>query len=192
MNLFMKPSPAAAPDETLYEKEAVAFRSFQTSDIDMIHEWVNEPYAKRFWQMEGSNELVRDTYDKIVQSPYAHSFIGLYNNNPVCQVDVYLVALDELKHHVKRKPDDCGLHFLMAPPKLLKRGMGLTMLRGFIDFYFSFPRGKRLFAEPDRENLKANALAQKAGFQFVDSIRLPDKFATLYCITRENFLATSN
>lgn len=191
MKLFCKPVHSIA-EEILYHKEdfrhpgTIHFRSLHETDFDMIHDWVNQPYAKKFWCLEGTRELIDDTYQNILQNQQAHSYIGLFNNRIVCQVDLYLVAADELKDHIEHQPDDCGLHLLMAPPRQLKRGIALTMLRAFVSYYFSFPMAKRLFAEPDRENMPANVLAQKAGFKFLKSITLSTKKATLYCIQREN------
>lgn len=191
--LFCKPPLYA--EQLLYkaheQRATIAFRSLQLdTDMDLLYDWVNSPYSKHFWQLNGSKSLLYNTYQSLLDNPHAHSFIGLFNEQPVCQVDVYNVADDELSHHTDYNPHDCGMHFLMMPPKERSRGLSLTMLRHFIRFYFSFPRAEKLFAEPDRENATAGLLAVKAGFVFVKEIQLSYKTAHLYCITKEQFYAT--
>ena len=195
--LFCKPVDVTHENEILYCRDQnagrVSFRSLQLStDTSMIHNWVNQPYSKRFWGLNGSPELVQSTYEMLLNNPGAHSFIGLFNDRPVCQVDVYQVSADELSQHVEADADDCGLHLLMAPPKYLNRKISLVMLRAFLDFYFSFPMAKRMYAEPDRDNILANRLAQRAGLRYLKPISLPSKKATLYCITREDFYSPLN
>lgn len=163
----------------------VSFRSLNLdSDIDLIHDWANKEYAKRFWQMEGTKPMIANIYRAILQNPDAHSFIGLINNHPFCQIDAYAVHADELAEHVKAEEGDCGLHLLMCPPREMKRSWTRAALHSFIDFYFSFPQAKRLFAEPDHENYYANKLALKCGFQFLKTIEMSNKTANLYVISR--------
>lgn len=178
-------------DQEKLSQNKISFRSLDLeTDIEMLYDWVNQPYSKRFWQLNGSKDLLYRTCQSVLDNPNAHSFIGCFNDQPVCQVDLYNVAADELKVHTSHEPDDCGLHLLMIPPKQSSKGLSLLMLQHFIRFYFSFPQANRLFAEPDKENTVANLLAKKAGFQFLKSIQLSCKTANLYCITKEQFHAT--
>lgn len=197
--LFCKPVEITHESELLYCKYqdplqgTISFRSLQLSaDIDMIYDWVNQPYSKRFWGLNKSRDLINETYETMLKNPLAHSFIGLFNDIPVCQVDIYAVAIDELQHHVESHPDDCGLHLLMAPPKQLQKNMSLHTLRCFLDFYFSFPMAQHLYAEPDRDNILANRLAVKAGFRCLRMINLSYKLANLWCINRKDFLSKTN
>jgi RimJ/RimL family protein N-acetyltransferase len=196
--LFCKPVAIPYDDEILYRQDfpslhgTIGFRSLQlNTDLDLIYDWVNRRYARRFWQLNGTKAVVENTYTALLKNPQAHSFIGLFNDQPVCQVDLYLVSGDELKRYVEADPDDCGLHFLMSPPNLLHRGVTLLLLRSFLDFYFSFRTALRIYAEPDQENDLANLLARKAGFQYLKTIDLSYKTANLYCLTRDHFQSTT-
>ncbi|MBN8878056.1 MAG: acetyltransferase [Sphingobacteriales bacterium] len=192
--LFCKPVKTTHTNELLYlgqdesRQSKVSFRSLELeTDIEMLYDWVNQPYSKRFWQLNGSKDLLYRTCQSVLDNPNAHSFIGCCNDQPVCQVDLYNVAADELKDHTSHEPDDCGLHLLTIPPKQSSKGLSLLMLQHFIRFYFSFPQANRLFAEPDKENTVANLLAKRAGFQLLKTIQLSYKTANLYSITREQF-----
>jgi len=153
-------------------------------DLDTLYKWVNQDYAKKFWQMDGSREMLAATYSMVLESLHAHSFMVLLDGRPVGQVDCYQVLSDELKNHVEANPEDCGLHILMQPAKVSVKGLALEALRAFTEFYFSFSLSKKLYAEPDKENLLANLLARKAGFQFSKEIVLSYKTANLYLISK--------
>jgi RimJ/RimL family protein N-acetyltransferase len=196
--LFCKPVDIPYDNEILYREDALAlagtigFRSLQLStDLDLIHDWVNQVYARRFWQLNGTKTLVENTYAELLKNPHAHSFIGLFNDQPVCQVDLYLVASDELRHYVEAGPDDCGLHFLMSPPNQLPKGSTVQILKAFLDFYFSFQLAERIYAEPDKDNDLANLLARKVGFRYIKAIELSYKTANLYHLTRDHFQSTT-
>jgi RimJ/RimL family protein N-acetyltransferase len=191
--LFCKPSPDSDANGLLYTmynptiQSLVSLRSLDLDkDLDMIYDWVNRSYSKRFWQLNGSRELVKNTYGKIMDNPKAHSFIGIINQHPVCQIDAYLICGDELNIHVDATVHDAGLHLLMAPPRHLKKGWSLAALQIFQDYFFSFPKAERLYGEPDHENIPANVLSIRAGFQFLEEIQMSYKKANLYCLSRSH------
>ena len=196
--LCCKPLPGARESQILYERNFyeignISFRSLDLSmDLKMIHDWVNKDYSKQFWQLHGSRALIENTYYSIQQNPGTHSFIGLHNGKPVCQIDIYLVAFDELGDHVLAGKQDTGMHFHMAPPMKPIPGLSLMLMRSFLAFYFSFPDAENMFGEPDAENDKANRLVERAGFRFIRPITMSYKRANLWVCTREEFLKYSN
>lgn len=139
--------------------------------------------------MNGSLTNLYSLYQEILKNPNAHSFIGMVNGDPVCQVDLYKLAEDEIRQHVDHQSNDCGFHLLMQPPALMKKGISLYMLKHFFCFYFSHNEAENLFAEPDKENIHANRLAVKAGMHMVKQIPLSYKTANLYSITKTQFHA---
>jgi RimJ/RimL family protein N-acetyltransferase len=192
--LFCKYRQNSAVNEPLYARYfpavpgTIAFRSLDLkTDLGIIHYWVNQPYSKKFWQLDANEEEIKQMYEDILKSPDAHSIVGLINEKPFCQIDLYMIGADQLKNHVKAGINDCGLHLLMLPPKELKKGWSVWALRAFQDYYFSFSDAEKLFAEPDRGNGLANQLALKTGFDFIKTVSLSHKEANLYSISREKF-----
>lgn len=192
--LFCKPAFKTDQTELLFSiyypsiEALVSLRSLDmNNDLDMIYDWVNQPYARRFWLMNGSRSHLTSTYQRILLNPHAHSFIGLINGKSCFQIDAYSVLHDELSDHKDAREHDTGLHLLMAPPKTLRKGWSLAALQVFQDYYFSFPMADRLFGEPDQDNAAANQLSVRAGFQFLKMLQMSYKIANLYCITRSHF-----
>ncbi len=200
MNPFFccKPLSGARKSQILYERNFyetgnISFRSLDLSiDLKMIHEWVNKNYSKQFWKLHGSKELIENTYTAILDNPSTHSYIGLLNQKPICQIDVYLVSADELSDHVLAEANDSGMHFHMAPVIKPVNGLSVVLMRAFLGFYFSFPETGLMYGEPDEENIKANKLVEKVGFEFIKSITMSYKRANLWVCTRERFLNHSN
>lgn len=167
----------------------LSIRSLQPADdLETIFGWVNQPYARRFWQMDGPAEELRNTCLAVLASPHAHSFMVLLDGRPVAQVDLYQVLADELGNHIAAGPFDCGLHLLMLPPRQSFPGLSRLLLRAFVAFYFSSPSVTDLYAEPDIENILAGRLAVRAGFRRIGRLELPGKLAGLYRITRSEYL----
>lgn len=180
--------------KVLYSKsfdKAELIISFRTllipNDLNCIYDWTHHPSAKEFWQMDVSIDCLTKTYSEILSSPYTHSFVGLLNNQPVCQVDVYKVLWDELKQHVVATEKDFGLHFLMSPVQKKIHNLSVCCMQTCIAFLFSFKDVERIFGEPDERNTKANQLVIKAGFQFLHSANLSYKKANVYCCTKQAF-----
>jgi len=195
--LFCKPIPGMQENETLFllpDKDlngTISFRTLSlTNDIDTIHNWVNQPYTRRYWQMNGDKQTLYKTYATLLVNPSAHSFIGLFDGSMVCQIDCYHVSVDELKDHVDGSAGNCGLHILMLPPRQSQKGLTEAMLNAFIKFFFSFGAAQILFGEPDHRNSAANLAAKRTGFEFLKTIKLSYKTANLYAITKQQFYAT--
>lgn len=192
--LFCKPQ---AYQNSLFKQyfgyNLVELRSLDIArDIDLIHEWVHSAHALPYWQLNVTVGELYTIYVSILQSPSTHSFIGIYNGKPVCQVDVYLASIDELHKHIDLKPDDCGMHFIMAPAEVGIKGLSTLMFNAFLLYYFSFDAAKRMYGEPDSNNEKANKLVRRSGFQFLKEIEMSYKQANLYVLLKERFICQFN
>jgi acetyl CoA:N6-hydroxylysine acetyl transferase len=162
----------------------IAWRSMNVwEDGPLIHEWVNREYAKAFWNMTGSIGLFQSCYQCIMQNPYAHSFIACWKGQVTAQLDLYKVIADELAGHVDAAEDDCGFHLIMAPIQrnnLPAKGLTLTIIQSFLDWYFTFPQAKVMWAEPDSSNAKSIRLLRALGFEYVKTIQMSYKEALVY------------
>jgi hypothetical protein len=190
--LFLKPPSDSS--EILFSKFSqdlvnyISFRSFDIkTDLDLIYNWVNQPYATEFWKMNGSKQHLVETYLSIVANPHAHSFIGLLGSKPICQIDVYRVLADELAAHVSVNPEDCGMHFLMGPIDRKVKGLSRILFASFLKFYFSFPIARVMYGEPDTNNHKARKVVEDVGFEYLHEAELSYKTASVYKITRQSF-----
>jgi Acetyltransferase (GNAT) domain len=169
--------------------KTISFRSFAIdTDLPLVHGWVNQEYTRAFWQMRGSVNLLRSCYQCILQNPFAHSFIGMLDEHPVCQFDIYKVSVDELARHVLFDEQDCGFHLCMAPVETPVHGLSTELIQTFLEYYFAQESTGSMFAEPDVENIKSIHLLEKAGFTRINTIGMSYKTAHVYQLTKTNFL----
>jgi RimJ/RimL family protein N-acetyltransferase len=166
--------------------QLICFRSLRIEiDLPIIHKWVNMNYTSAFWQMDGAYEPFKEVYEKILAHPNAHSFVGYYGDQLICQLDVYMLGVDELCYIIPEESNHCGFHLLMAPNQKPVKGLTGAIISAFLDYYFSFAEAKKMYAEPDVRNEKSIALLKEAGFEFLKEVQLSYKKAYLYCLERE-------
>jgi len=191
--LLLKPAPHSK-EQGLFSRHVpelnafVTFRSLDLSlDLDLIYQWVTKAYTQKFWQLNRSKDVIEKIYRDVLDNPQAHSFIGMIDGKPICQIDVYMVMADELAAHVESGPTDAGMHLLMCPPREMRKGWSWYAIKLFQQYYFSVDQSGTLYAEPDQANHPANQLAINTGFRFLKTIELSYKTANLYCMHREDF-----
>ena len=153
-------------------------------DLPIIHDWVNQQYAHDFWQMTGPYSQLYAMYQCMEFNPFAQSFIGYFNGQMICQFDIYNVAVDELKEHISFQPNDCGFHLIMAPLKTKVPGLTPTVIKAFLEYYFSFSEAGAMYAEPDVYNLKSIQLLERTGFSRLKTIIMSYKTAHVYKLNK--------
>lgn len=157
-------------------------------DIDIIHQWVNQPRAKQFWQMEGSVEDLYLHYEDFLNAGTGYSLMCFLEDRPIAQVDYYKVTTDEVKEHFDYRETDFGIHLLMgtyhSPVSHLSRDVMITALA----FLFTLDIG-RIIGEPDAHNTKANKLVKDVGFNFIKAIQMSYKIANLYLYEKADFMS---
>ncbi|HLY71333.1 MAG TPA: GNAT family N-acetyltransferase [Puia sp.] len=190
--LFIK--PLYNPDEILFShyikkiNRTISIRSCNlTTDVDLVYEWVNLEYALRFWQLDGDRSRVYNIYYNIQRNSHAHSFIGVLDYDPICQIDIYRVLYDEIHQYILADKNTCGFHLLMAPNEKPIHGLTTAIIQTLLQYYFSFPEAAIMYGEPDINNLRSNKLLQKIGFRFIQAISMSYKTANLYSITKQQF-----
>lgn len=98
--------------------KTLQFRSLDLPlDRERLHDWVNRPYARKYWQLNVPMPVFVAACRMVLEGAQSHSFIGLCDDRVVCQIDCYLAEADELKDHVETGPGIAGFHILMCPPR---------------------------------------------------------------------------
>ncbi|MBZ4190453.1 GNAT family N-acetyltransferase [Niabella beijingensis] len=161
-------------------------------DLAVLYRWVNQPYAHRFWGMQGSLKMLYEFYEPKITSNGLQLFFACIGNVPVALVEVYPVLESELAGMADFTGGDYGIHLLMAPYREIKTvaaesaaGLSLRVLRVVQRMLFEFTSVVRIVAEPDERNTNACRLAEKAGFRYIKTLPLHDKRARLYMIARD-------
>ncbi|MEO9020988.1 MAG: GNAT family N-acetyltransferase [Ginsengibacter sp.] len=169
------------------DKELIIKPLHLPRDINTIHQWVNQPYAKTFWQMDGPVEMLYHHYEKVLSSGNGYSLMCFLDNVPVAQVEFYKVSSDEVKVHFDYTETDFGIHLLMGSYNLPLADLSRNVMITAIAFLFTLDIG-RVIGEPDALNEKANKLVEDVGFRFIKKIKMSYKTANLYIYEKADFL----
>ena len=194
--LFCK--PLYYPGEIIFSRKieqlqkTLSFRSFNIeTDLHLVHRWVNMDYTKRYWRLAWTKDKLYQLYYSIQRNSNGHSYLGLLDNDPICQFDVYRILADEIRQHIKAAETDCGFHLLMAPNNSPVSGLTVSVVQAYLDYFFTFPEATRMFGEPDIRNTRSNQVLQRAGFLFQQQITMSYKKANLYSINKQQFHANN-
>lgn len=160
----------------------------------IVFDWVNQPYALKYWKESGKYKPFMDYYTKQQAEKQEVYLILFLNNVAVGFCKVYRAADDEIAQFIKADNNDYGIHLLAAPPKKLisvagkdARKLSNKILLTVLEMLFINSEVSKVFAEPDINNGPAKRLAERAGFRFIKEIKMSYKQASLYCINNDDF-----
>lgn len=160
-------------------------------DLGLMHRWANQPYAYRFWGMQGTLKTLYEFYNPKLEEGHLQLFFAYVGLTPVAMIEVYPVLCSELAGALDFTDADYGIHLLMAPYREVKAavpvnidGLSVWVLKAVQRMLFDFSAVKRIVAEPDEQNIHACRLAEKAGFRYIKTLPLEGKVARLYTIAR--------
>lgn len=85
------------------------------ADLPVIYGCMSREYSDCLSPDDMPPPQLEEAYSSILASDFAQSFMGLVNDIPVCQVDIYKTKMDAISLCYEARPGDYGLHLLTAP-----------------------------------------------------------------------------
>lgn len=149
------------------------------SDINTIHLWVTNPYAKYWGMLDSTLAEVRSEYETLVSRKDYDVFVGVYNGVPIFLMEKYKASTDRVAEYYTAKNTDYGMHILVAPSEEKITGFTWNVFSTVLEYFFQLPEVERVVVEPDVRNEKIHKLNKKAGFVYQKEIELPEKTAAL-------------
>lgn len=158
------------------------------ADLALLHEWVSRP-SSRFWGLSAlSPDEVRDLYLYVDGLTSHHAFLIRRDGLPVVLLQTYEPENDPLGEAYAPLRGDAGIHFLLGDRGIVVPGFMSRLVDAVAEFLFSSPEVDRVVIEPDVDNGRAVARAQKSGFELGPRVVLPQKTGQLAFLTRERWL----
>lgn len=177
----------------IYEEELHGLGRFRLvtvvpeADADLLHSWVREERA-RFWGMlKLSRDEVRDIYLFLDGLDTHHAYLMSVDDKPVGLFQSYEPLHDPVGEAYDARPEDTGMHLLLAPAVRPVRNFTPTVVAALTRFLLSEPGKDRVVAEPDARNHKAIQRLKSCGFQPGPKVQLAEKEAQLVFLVRERF-----
>jgi RimJ/RimL family protein N-acetyltransferase len=180
------------------DPRGISLRRLRSSDLDLLHRWLNAPHVRRWWYDEGtSRKEIEDHYlPRIEGRETVKPFMILHQNHPIGYVQSYPIS-DEDDEGYARLVDvehSAGVDLFIGEPAYAYRGLGRHIIRAFISVHvFPDPGVKVCVIGPEPENGAAIRAYEKAGFRFFKTIQVPriPEPEYLMMLTRREFEGTS-
>lgn len=167
---------------------SICFRPLGLLDLPMLHEWLNRPHVKLWWEGDVSMADVHEHYAPMTlaaSSTRAH--IALLQGDgkadaaqPIGFIQSYVVMgsgggwwEDETD------PGARGIDQFLAHASQLGQGLGTAMVRAFVDRLFHDPCVTQVQVDPAPDNVRAIRCYEKAGFRLQRIVSTPDGPALL-------------
>jgi len=155
------------------------------TDVPVLYKWMSQEYAGPLLSRTQPPQELEESYACMIESDFAQPFMGLINDVPICQVDVYKTQQDAISLYYNARPGDYGIQLMLAPLAIQQNI--LLLIRTCLEYFFSFPEVGRIIADIDTRNEWSNTLFKKAGFRSTQNIQASYKSSTLYICTRNSF-----
>lgn len=160
-------------------------------DLDIFHEWHNQPRVYEFWELNKPKEELREYLAKGLLDPHQTPFILEIDNEPVGYFEFYFTPEDRLGPYYNHDAFDRGFHFLIGSRKHLGLANTDAALKALCHFLFlDDPRTRRVMAEPRADNRKVLRYTEVFPvFQKLYEFDFPHKRAALIRGKREAFFS---
>jgi hypothetical protein len=177
--------PVCAFKDLPERQMTISVRAFDpASDTPILFKWMSQEYAGPLMERAFAPQALEESYTCMIESDFAQPFMGMVNNVPVCQVDVYKTRQDVISLYYDARPGDYGLHLVIAP--LAIQDNIAILVRTCIEYFFSFPEVGRIVADIEIRNEWNHELFKKAGFRAYKKIRTAYKSSNLMICTRNS------
>ncbi|QIN84054.1 GNAT family N-acetyltransferase [Rubrobacter tropicus] len=166
----------------------VSFRRLRSSDLDLLHRWLNAPHVLRWWYDEGTSyrEIEERYLPRIEGRETVKPFAILHQDNPIGYIQSYPISDggDEQYAALVDVEASAGVDLFIGDPRYVHRGLGQYIVRAFLsEHVFSNPGVEVCAIGPEPKNKAAIRAYEKAGFRFFKTVQIPGKPETEYLMT---------
>ena len=159
-----------------YEMD-ITFKPLQTDHLPLLFRWLEKPHVKVWWdpKIDWTPELLQEKYGSYSEGYYLENgikkplraFIVEVDHEPVAYVHLYDVrdysreaGIPEDKLHDR----STGLDLFIGDEAFVGKGYGTAILKEFLSQHVA-PSHEACFVDPDKNNLQAIRVYEKAGFR---------------------------
>jgi len=156
-------------------------------DIDMLHDWLNQPHTVSNWQLnKNKNELLQH-FLQVTQMAHQSCHILAINGRELCYAETYDASQDRLANFYAVRLGDYGFHVLIGPPEEIGQGHSEALFSALTDYLFKCYQAERVLVEPNQNTKQFTILETKLNFSNLGLIRMPEKIASLYAVVPFHF-----
>lgn len=145
------------------------FRPLAESDLPWLHERLNRPHLRRFFQRTpiSLSEVVAKYGPRIRHEAPTHSHLALVEARAFAYIQCYRIADWPEWAALIAQSDGIGIDLAILEPDLLRKGLGRAMLGAYVRdvVYALYPEQTRCLIAHEFENTAALAASKAVGFR---------------------------
>jgi len=126
-----------------------------------------------------SREEWIQVYQNIIASTDAHAWVAMHLEEPIGQLDVYLIKAGELGNYFEARSNDAVVQYR----HLQKHGAHKEILLVFMQYYFAHRDAGLLYAQANIYDDSACRLYESVGCIFQQNLMLSSQAVSLYLMT---------
>ena len=176
------------------DPHGISFRRLRSSDLALMHRWLNEPHVRRWWYAEGTSygEIEEHYLPAIENQEATEPYVILYEDRPIGFIQHYPISAedDETYARLVDVENSAGVDLFIGDPEYLYRGLGSHVIGRFLsDHVFSNPEIGVCVIGPEPNNAAAIRAYEKVGFRYFKTIQVPGEPEPEYLmkLSREEF-----
>lgn len=158
------------------------FPALTEADLPLIRRWLLEPHVRRWWA-----DPPRDTYPDDELEKYRRRIVGedqdteiffiRERRRPIGFIQCYRIDdHDEYGSALALDTSAAGIDLFIGDPDKIGKGLGPALLRAFMrDVVFVRYDVAECVIGPSVKNASAIRAYEKAGFEFLRDVRVPDE-----------------
>ncbi len=161
----------------MLEANLVSFRRLELNDLKLVHQWLNKPHVRKFYDKDKSCTLedIKNRYTpKVIGKGPTQAFIFSYQDQPVGYIQTYNVAAwPEYAKAVGFGGDTAGVDLFIGNPEFIRKGLGHLVLKKFLEeVVFSREDISNCIMGPEPNNIMAIKSYSKAGFKYIKTVKV--------------------
>lgn len=161
------------------EYNKISFRRLLSSDLHLIHRWLNAEHVSRWYGKQ------KPTFEKVVQKycakiraldqsdPYLISYAG----SPIGYIQTYRIAdHPDYNRYVQADDQTAGVDLYIGEVAFVHKGVGTAVLTKFLtEVVFLNEDITSCVIGPEPKNRAAIQCYLKVGFQYFKTVQLPEE-----------------
>ena len=154
----------------------------------MLHAWLQRPHVAQWWHEPTTLvELERDYLPCVTNESSTRAYLANLAGEPIGFIQSYVaMGSGEGWWEQEIDPGTRGIDQFLANAEQLGRGLGSTMVSGFVDQLFQDAAVTKVQTDPSPKNERAIRSYRRAGFSVHGEVTTPDGPALLMLRYRTN------
>jgi aminoglycoside 6'-N-acetyltransferase len=152
-----------------------SFRPMTEADLPTVHNWLEQPHVTQWWgDPKEQFALVRGDLD----DPAMEQFIVEFSERPFAYLQCYDPTAWPNNGLGVQPTGARGIDQFIGEPDMVDRGHGTALIRSFLERLVRSGT-PRVVTDPDPANARAVRAYEKAGFEKIRLVDMPDGRALL-------------